>query len=128
LLCRHFRGGLALASELSVIASAGVTGGFEERAMSTIGAPSSNGPSANLQAQWKRGQTAGSAAQGDAPSQSFTEAPSPSFSAAGPQAAGVPSAPAAGSAGGKASTSGGTFPRFEPQTLQVLLALQTSDQ
>jgi hypothetical protein len=85
--------------------------------MSTIGA-SSNNPYANIQALWQRGKAQRSAAQGDAPSQTFATT--------GPQATNAPSPAPAAASGGAASASGGTFPRFEPQTLQALLALQTS--
>jgi hypothetical protein len=101
-----------------VTASIGVAGGFEERAMSTIGASNSNNPYVAVQAQWQRGKTQSSAAQGDAPSQSFT--------VTGPQGTSTPSSTTAAPSGGATSTSGGTFPRFEPQTLQALLALQTT--
>jgi hypothetical protein len=106
---------------LRVTASIGVAGGFEERAMSTIGASSSNNPYANIQMLWKRGQaqSQSGAAQGDAPSQTFGATTSP-------QAANAPASPTAAPPSGKTSTSGGTFPRFEPQTLQALLAVQTT--
>jgi hypothetical protein len=87
--------------------------------MSTVGPSTSNSPYAQVQALWKKGQSQGSAASGDAPSQTF--------SATSTQGAGAPASTAAGASSGKTSTSGGTFPRFEPQTLQTLLALQTSD-
>jgi hypothetical protein len=87
--------------------------------MSTIGASSGNNPYANVQALWKRGQAQSSAAQGDAPSQTFT--------ATGPQSTTLPSSTTAAPTGGKASTSGGAFPRFEPMTLQALLAVQTTN-
>jgi hypothetical protein len=93
--------------------------GFEERAMSTVGASNSNNPYAQLQALWKRGQSQSSAAEGDAPSQSF--APTSS------QSTNLPAAATAASPGAKTPTSAGTFPRFEPQTLQTLLALQASN-
>ena len=87
--------------------------------MSTIGASNSNNPYAQLQALWKRGQSQSSAAQGDAPSQSFA--------ATGPQNTNTSSSPATAPASAKTtSTSAGTFPRFEPQTLQTLLAVQAS--
>jgi hypothetical protein len=97
----------------------GVSGGFEERAMSTVGASNSNNPYAQLQALWQRGQSQSSTAQGDAPSQSF--APTSS------QKTNVSSPPPAASSSAKPTTSAGTFPRFEPQTLQMLIALQASD-
>ncbi len=88
--------------------------------MSTVGASNSNSPYAQLQTLWKRGQSQSSAAQGDAPSQSFAATRSPSTN--------LPAAAAAASSGAKApTTSAGTFPRFEPQTLQTLLALQASN-
>ncbi len=88
--------------------------------MSTVGASNSNNPYAQLQALWKRGQSQSSAAEGDAPSQSF--APTSSQSTNVPAAATAASSP-----GAKTPTSAGTFPRFEPQTLQTLLALQASN-
>jgi len=87
--------------------------------MSTIGASNGNNPYAQVQAQtlWKRGQQS-SAAQGDAASQSFAPASAQSTNApASPQ----PPAPST-----KTSASVGTFPRYEPQTLQTLLALQAA--
>jgi hypothetical protein len=82
--------------------------------MSTVSASSNNLPQLQV---WKRGQTqSGGAAQGDAPSQSF--APTSQ------QTTNTPSSLPAPQAGAKAATSAGTFPRFEPQTLQTLLALQ----
>ncbi len=87
--------------------------------MSTVGASNSNNPYAQLQALWQRGQSQSTAAQGDAPSQSFALTSS--------QKTSVPSAPAAASSSATPATSAGTFPRFEPQTLQTLIALQASD-
>jgi hypothetical protein len=87
--------------------------------MSTVGASSGNNPYANVQALLKRGQAQSSAAQGDAPSQTFT--------ATSPQSTSAPTSTPAAPAGGKASTSGGAFPRFEPMTLQALLAVQTTN-
>jgi hypothetical protein len=87
--------------------------------MSTIGASNSNTPHAQLQALWQQGQSQSSAAQGDAPSQSF--APTSS------QKTNVLSPPSAASSSAKPATSAGTFPRFEPQTFQTLIALQASD-
>ncbi len=92
----------------------------------SVGA-SSNNPYAFIQAQWQRGKTQtpsstaqGSASQGDAPSQAFA-APSP-------QTATTPATtPAAAVSGKTAVSSGGTFPRYEHQTLQALLALQSTD-
>jgi len=83
--------------------------------MSTVGAP--NGNYVTLQAQWKRGQTQSSATQGDAPSQTFLPIGSK------PNAA--PAATTATTPASKPTTSVGTFPRFEPQTWQTLLALQS---
>jgi hypothetical protein len=84
--------------------------------MSTVGASSNN--FTQLQAVFKRGQAQNSgAAQGDAPSQSF--APT------GQQTTNTQSSPPPPQPGAKAATSSGTFPRFEPQTLQTLLALQS---
>ena len=57
--------------------------------MSTVGASNSNNPYAQLQALWQRGQSQSSAAQGDAPSQSFALTSS--------QKTSVPSAPPAAS-------------------------------
>lgn len=87
--------------------------------MSTVSASSSNNPYTYLQPQRRQG----SAAQSDSQSQQFP--------VSGPQAvSAVQSTNAAVTApspsGGAASTSSGTFPRFEPQTLQALLALQMS--
>lgn len=92
--------------------------------MSTVGA-SSNNPYAYLQTVRRQGQAQSNATQSDSQSQQFTVTP--------PQGARTVSAPSAGSttatsSGGATSTSGGTtFPRYEPQTLQALLALQSSD-
>jgi len=86
--------------------------------MSTVNASNSNNPYASVQALWQRGQSQSSAAQGDAPSQPFT--------VTSQSGANAPSSTAAASSGGAASASGGTFPRFEPQTLEALLALQTT--
>ena len=86
--------------------------------MSTIGASSGSNPYAQVQAQTllKRGQQS-SATQGDAASQSFAPTSAQSANAtASPQ----PTAPTT-----KTSASAGTFPRYEPLTLQTLLALQT---
>ena len=62
---------------------------FQERAMSTVSAPNSNNLYIQLQAPWKRGQSQSSAAQGDAPSQSFA--------ATGPQNANATSSTTAAS-------------------------------
>ncbi len=87
--------------------------------MSTIGASNGNSPYVQVQTLWKRGQPQSSAAQGDAPSQSFA--------ATGPQNANTSSSTTAAPPSAKTtSTSVGTFPRFEPQTLQTLLAAQAS--
>jgi hypothetical protein len=85
--------------------------------MSSIGA-SNNNPNAYIQAMLQRGKPPSSAAQGDAPSQTFTAVSPQSTSAPAPAAAASPSAAKSGS--------GGTFPKFEPQTLQTLLALQAA--
>ncbi len=87
--------------------------------MSTVSPSNSNNLYIQLQAPWKRGQSQSSAAQGDAPSQSLA--------ATGPQNANATSSTAAAPPSVKMTpTSAGTFPRFEPQTLQVLLAAQAS--
>jgi hypothetical protein len=92
--------------------------------MSTVGA-SNNNPYAYIQAQWQRGKTQSSAAQGstsqqgDAPSQTFTATSTQGTSAP----ASTPAAPASTTTSG---SGGGTFPRYEPQTLQTLLALQST--
>jgi hypothetical protein len=87
--------------------------------MSTVGASNGNTPFVQVQTLWKRGQSQSSAAQGDAPSQSFA--------ATGPQNSNTSSAATAAPPSVKTtSTSAGTFPRFEPQTLQTLLAVQAS--
>lgn len=88
--------------------------------MSTIGASSSNNPYAQVQALWQKGQSQSSAAQGDAPSKSFALTSAQKTSVPSPAVAAAPS-------GAKPATSSGTFPRFEPQTLQTLIALQASD-
>ena len=88
--------------------------------MSTVGASNGNNPFVQLQTLWKRGQSQSSAAQGDAPSQSFA--------ATGPQNANTSSSTTAAPANVKTTyTSVGTFPRFEPQTLQTLLAAQAAN-
>jgi hypothetical protein len=102
-----------------ITASVGRADGLEERTeeldMSTVGA--SGNSFVQVQAVWKRGQPQSSgAAQGDAPSQSFA----PTSTQAANTSSSPPPQP-----GAKAATSVGTFPRFEPQTLQTLLALQS---
>jgi hypothetical protein len=99
------------------LASIASSGGFEECAMSTVGASNSN-PYANVQVLWQRGKAQSSAAQGDGASQAFATT--------GPQATSAASSPAIAASSGTASASGGKFPRFEPQTLQALLAAQTT--
>jgi hypothetical protein len=99
------------------LAPIALSGGFEECAMSTVGA-SNNNPYANIQALWQRGKGQSSAAQGDGASQAFAMT--------GPQATNVTSSPTVAASSGAAATSGGKFPRFEPQTLQALLAAQTT--
>ena len=91
--------------------------------MSTVGAPNNGNPFSHLHTLRRQGHSSGSAAQGD----------SQQFAVAAPQGASAASAPAAGattaspSSGGAVSNSGSTtFPSFAPQTLQALLALQTS--
>jgi hypothetical protein len=86
--------------------------------MSTVNASNSNNPYASVQALWQRGQAQSGAAQGDAPSQLFT--------ISSPRATSAPPSTTAARPNGAPLTSGGTFPRFEPQTLQALLALQTT--
>jgi hypothetical protein len=76
--------------------------------------------SAFTQSIWQRTKSQNSgAAQGDAASQSFPATAAP--------AATVAAAPATAAPSGTKTTSGGTFPRFEPQTLQVLLAQQATN-
>jgi hypothetical protein len=91
--------------------------------MSTVDGPSSNNPFAYLQTVRGQGQAQSSAAQGDPQSQQFAVA-APQGASAAMAAAAVPISPAP--SGGKPPTAGTIFPRFEPQTLQALLALQTS--
>ncbi len=87
--------------------------------MSTVGASNGNNPYVQAQTLWKRGQSQSTAARGDAPSQSFATT--------GPQNSNTSSATAATPPSVKTtSTSAGTFPRFEPQTLQTLLAVQAA--
>jgi hypothetical protein len=59
------------------------------------------------------------ATQGDAASQSFATTPTSPTT--------PPSAPTTSALPATKPTSSGTFPRFEPQTLQVLLAQQTTN-
>ena len=88
--------------------------------MSTVGASNSNNPFAQLQLLWKRGQSQSSAAQGDAASQSSATTGAQNTNTTSSTAAAVPSVKTT-------PTSAGTFPRFEPQTMQTLLALQASN-
>jgi hypothetical protein len=92
--------------------------------MSTVGAPSSNNPYAYLQPTKRPGQAQSSAAQGDPQSQQFAVTAPQSTSAASSTTA---ASTATASSGSATSTSSSTFPRFEPQTLQALLALQSDN-
>lgn len=87
--------------------------------MPPVNASSNNASGAGAQAVWQRGQSASSAAQGDAASQPFTvmgrQSAKPLPSSGGLPPGGAPSA-----------NSTGAFPRFEWQTLGTLLALQTT--
>ena len=85
--------------------------------MSTVSASNSN-PYAFTQATWQRAKSQSSATQGDAASQ-----PSP---ATGPASATTAVTTTVVSPGSAKSTSSGGFPRFEPQTLQTLLAVQAN--
>ncbi|HML08411.1 MAG TPA: hypothetical protein VK430_09845 [Xanthobacteraceae bacterium] len=97
----------------------GLAGGVEECAMSTsVGAASNNNPYAYLQALWQQEQSNGATAQSDPLSQLFA--------AFGQQGTGATSSPGTGSSTGAASASGNTLPQFSPQTLQALLAMQSS--
>ncbi len=92
--------------------------------MSTIGAPTSNNPYSYVQTLRQQGQSQSSAAQGDSQSQQFAVTGPQGVSAAAPVSAATP---AAASSGATASGSGGSFPRFDPQTLRTLLALQATN-
>ncbi len=92
--------------------------------MTTVGAPTGNNPYTYLQPTKRPGQPQSSAAQGDPQSQQFAATAPQSTSAASSAPA---TSTAAASPGSATSTTSSTFPRFEPQTLQALLALQSDN-
>lgn len=90
--------------------------------MTTIGA-SNHKHHSSIQSLLHQGTTQSSASQ--SASALLGNATSQTFSAASPQSTSTPASTTAASSAGKTSAAAVTFPRFEPQTLQALLALQT---
>jgi hypothetical protein len=120
LFCGRFDRGPALASSAAANVPVVAADGFEERAMSmSVGSSSTNNPFAYLQALWQQEQSSSSTATQSNPLSQL-------FAAIGQQATGATASAGAASSAGATSTSGNTFPQFGAQTLQALLALQSS--
>ena len=83
-----------------------------------VSASGSSNPYAYLQALWQQEQSSGATPQSDPLSQLLA--------AISQQGGGATSSPGAGSSTGATSTSGNALGQFSPQTLQALLALQSS--